>query len=263
MDTHSHIFKGRLEDRRLVTGRGTYTSDRNLPGQLHAAFLRADRPHARIVRIDTAAVAAMPGVKLVLTGDDVKAANIGSLPTQLAVNGRDGKPLIKPFRPALAQGKVRYVGEPVACVVADSPLQAQDALDALVIDYEDLPFVTRAEQALASGAPQLHDNVPGNRVMDFGQGDEAKTEAVFKTAPRVVRLSIYNNRVIASPMEPRSVIAAYDTAADRYTIYNVTQGVNNSRGQLCATMGIPEEKVDVVTNTPFDAPSPTRLPVKA
>ncbi len=245
MDTHE--LKGRLEDRRYVTGTGSYTADRNLPGQLYAHFLRSDRAHARIVSIDGSAAGAVPGVHLVLTGDDVKAAGVHSLPTNsIAGKSRDGSDLIKTYRPALAQGKVRYVGEPVACVVADSPAIAQDAAEAIEVSYEDLPHVTRAVDALASGAPQLHENVPGNRVLDFGTGtDEAKVDEVFRSAKRVVKLSLYNNRVAANPIEPRAAIAHYDAQRDHTTFYSVSQGVNGLRVNICATLGIAEEKLHV------------------
>jgi len=243
---HFPHLSGRLEDRRLLTGRGTYTSDRNLPGQVHAVFLRADRAHARILAIDTAAALAMPGVLRVLTGEDIKAAGINSLPTQLPSNGRDGQPLLKPYRPALALGKVRFVGEPVVCLIAQTLRQAQDAVEAVQVDYEDLPVVARTADAMASGAEQLHDNVPGNRVFDYGAGDEAATDAVIKSAKKVVRLSLYNNRVVGSPMEPRAAIGNYDAARDQYTFYTVTQGVNLIRAQLSVVLGVGEEKIDIV-----------------
>ena len=240
------LLKGRLEDRRLVTGQGLYTADRVLPGQLYAAFLRADRAHAQIVSIDSRAALARPGVHRVLTGEDIRAAGVQSLPTQLAVQGRDGQPLLKPQRPALAQGKVRFVGECVACVIAESAALARDACEDVIVAYRDLPVVTTATAALAAGAPQLHDNVPGNRVIDLGQGDEAATEAIFRQAPRVVRLSLYNNRVVGNPLEPRGAIASYEPSSDHYRLYSVTQGVNGLRGQLSATLGIPESRIDVV-----------------
>lgn len=244
--SHDHHFSGRLEDRRLITGSGRYTADNNLPGQLFAAFLRADRAHARIISIDLRDALARPGVHAILTGDDIKAAGFKSLPTQLAVKGRDGAELIKPHRPALAQGKVRFVGECVACVVADSAALAQDAMEAIRIEYEDLPVVTDAVAALRPDAPQLHDNVPGNRVFDFGNGDEARTEAAFKSAAKVVRLTLHNNRVAASPMEPRAAIGVYDKAKDHYTLYSVTQGVNGLRAQVAGVIGIGEDKLDIV-----------------
>ena len=244
----THQFKGRLEDARLITGKGRYTSDNNLPGQLYAVFLRADRAHAQIVSIDTSAALKRPGVRAVYTYADIKAAGIKSLPTQLAVKGRDGADLIKPNRPALADGVVRFVGECVACVVADSAGAAQDALESIAIDYRDLPVVTEAVEAIKPGAPQLHANVPGNRVFDFGNGDEAKTDAIFKSAAKIVRLALHNNRVAAAPMEPRAALAVYDAAKDHHTLYSVTQGVNGLRAQLAGTMGIPEAKVDVVAH---------------
>lgn len=244
MDGHS--LKGRLEDRRLLTGNGIFASDRNLPGQLHAAFLRSDRAHAELVAMDAGAALAMPGVRCVLTGEDIRAEGFHSLPTQLAFSGRDGRSLLKPHRPALAQGRVRYVGECVACVVADSPLAAQDAVEAIAVEYRELPAVVSAPQALEPGAPQLHANVPGNLVFDFGQGDEAKTAEVFAAAPRIVRLRLYNNRVIASPLEPRAAIGVYDARHDRYVLHSVTQGVTGLRSQLAGVLGVAIEKVDVV-----------------
>ncbi len=244
--SHDHPFIGRLEDRRLITGTGRYTADNNLPGQLHAVFLRADRAHARIDRIDVQEALKRPGVRAVLTGADVKSAGLKSLPTQLAVKGRDGAELIKPYRPALAQDKVRFVGECVACVVAESQAAAQDAIEAIRVDYHDLPAVTDAVAGLRTDAPQLHDNVPGNRVFDFGNGDEAKTAAAFQSAAKVVRLTLHNNRVAASPMEPRAALGVYDAAKDHYTLHSVTQGVNGLRAQVAGVMGLGEDKLDVV-----------------
>jgi len=243
---HFPQIKGRLEDRRFITGSGRYIADTNLPGQLYAVFLRSDRPHAVIRAIDTAAARAMPGVHAILTGADMKKAGLKSLPAMLAVNGRDGKPLIRPFRPALATGKVRFVGECVACVIADNALIAQDATEAIAVDYDDLPAVTRAVDAIKPGAPQLHKDVPGNRVFDFGPGDEARTAGVFKTAKKVARLSIYNNRVIASPMETRGAIAVHDATKDYYQLYSCTQGVNGLRGQIAGVFGIGEDKLDII-----------------
>jgi carbon-monoxide dehydrogenase large subunit len=241
-----HAFHGRLEDRRLITGHGRYASDHNLPGQLHAAFVRSDHAHAELVRVDAAAALAMPGVHAVLTGADVKAAGWKSLPTQLAVKGRDGAELIKPYRPALAQDVVRYVGEPVAVVVAETRDLALDAAEAVVVEYRDLPVVTYAPDALKPGAPQLHANAPMNRVLDFGDGDEAKTAEVFRTAKRVVRLTLHNNRVAASPMEPRGLLASYDPASGHHRLWSTTQGVGTLRAQLCAVTGIPDDKLDVI-----------------
>jgi len=243
---HFPHITGRLEDHRLITGAGRFIADTNLPGQLYAVFLRSDRPHAVIRGIDSSAARAMPGVQAVLTGEDMKKAGLKSLPAALAVTGRDGKPLNNPFRPALAIGKVRYVGECVALVIADSAVIAQDASEAILADYEDLPAVTRAVDAMKPGAPQLHQTVPGNRVFDFGPGDEPGTAEIFRTAKKVVRLSIYNNRVIASPLETRGAIATYDPAKEYYQLYSCTQGVNGLRGQIAGVFGIGEDKLDII-----------------
>ena len=149
-------MKGRLEDRRLLTGQGRFISDWNFPNQAHAAFLRSDRAHAEIVSVDVAAALAAPGVLLVITGRDVAEAGYKSIPTNLGVVDRFGEPLKKPPRPVLAQGKVRHVGECVACVVAESPQLAQDAAELIAVEYRELPAVTVLERALAPGAAQLH-----------------------------------------------------------------------------------------------------------
>lgn len=239
-------MKGRLEDRRLLTGQGRFTSDWNFPNQAYAAFLRSDRAHAEIVSIDAAAALAAPGVLAVLTGRDVAAAGFKSMPTNLAVKDRFGEPLKKPPRPVLAQGKVRHVGECVACVVAESPQLAQDAVELVAADYRDLPSVTVAADALRPGAPQLHAELPGNLSFDWVAGDEAATEAAFRSAARVVRLELDNQRLIGNPMEPRACAATWDAAAQKYALYACTQGTAGMRGQLVYTMGIPDEKLDVI-----------------
>src|SRR5882672_10363622 len=145
-------MKGRLEDRRLLTGQGRFTSDWNFPNQAHAAFLRSDRAHAEIVSIEVSAALEAPGVLAVLTGKDIAEAGYRSIPTNLGVKDRLGEPLKKPPRPVLAQGKVRHVGECVACIVAESPQAAQDAAELIAVEYRELPPVTVAEKALAPGA---------------------------------------------------------------------------------------------------------------
>src|SRR5215831_1821664 len=212
-------MKGRLEDRRLLTGQGRYTSDWNFPNQAHAAFLRSDRAHAEIASVRADAARAMPGVLAVLVAADVTAAGYRSLPTQLGVNDRFGQPLKKPLRPTLARGRVRYVGECIACVVAESPTIAADALERIEVEYRDLPAVVDARQALAHGAPQLHSELPGNLVFDYGSGDEAATDAAFRNAARVVRLALVNTRVVGNPLEPRACAATFDPGRGHYTLY--------------------------------------------
>src|SRR2546421_4467013 len=170
------MLKGRLEDDRMLTGRGKYVSDWNLPNQAYGVFLRSDRAHADIVRLDAAAALAHPGVIAVITGEDIL-GQLKSLPCALPVKGRGGMELIHPGRPALAQGRVRFAGDAVALVVAESAAAAQDASDLFNIEYRDLPAVVRAADAVKAGAPLVHDGVPGNLVMDFESGDDAGSKA--------------------------------------------------------------------------------------
>ena len=229
----------------MLTGRGRYVSDWNLPGQAYGHFLRSDRPHAAILSIDSGAALAMPGVVAVFTGKDVAEAGLQSLPSAVPVKGRGGSELLKPPRPALAQGKVRFVGEPVALIVAETASAAQDAADAIVVEYDDLPPVVRATDALASGAPQLHDGVPGNCVFDFESGHEQAAHDAFARAAKIVRVTLDNTRVIGNPMEPRACLAHYDSARDLHVLYACTQGVAGMRGQLATVLGVAPEKVRV------------------
>src|SRR5438105_2050365 len=172
------MLKGRLEDDRMLTGRGKYVSDWNLPNQAYGVFLRSDRAHADIVALEAAAALAQPGVLAVITGEDIK-AELKSLPCALPVKGRGGMELIHPGRPALAQGRVRFTGEPVALVVAESAATAQDAAELVNIEYRDRPAVVSAAAALERGAPLVHDAVPGNLVLDYESGDDAGSHAAF------------------------------------------------------------------------------------
>ncbi len=238
--------KGRLEDARMLTGRGRYVSDWNLPGQAHGSFMRSDRPHARLSAIDTAAALAMPGVIAVFTGEDAVADGHKSLPAFAPMKGRNGTDLIIPHRPTLAIGRVRYVGEPIALVVADTAVQAQDAAEAVVVDYEELPAVFDAKDALVPGAPLVHDDVAGNRALDFVGGDEAATNEAFAKAARVVTLDAYHTRVVGNPMEPRTCIGSFDAATGMYYLHACTQGASVMRGQLSAVLGVEPEKIRIV-----------------
>ncbi|MPZ46557.1 MAG: molybdopterin-dependent oxidoreductase [Betaproteobacteria bacterium] len=236
----------RLEDPRLITGQGTYASDWNLPDQLHAAFLRSDRAHARLLGVDVARARALPGVRLILTGEDAVRAGFVKAPHQLTFTGVDGNKARVPDRPVLAHGRVRYVGEPIAIVVADSALIAQDALEAIDVRYEDLPPVIGPEQALAPGAPQLHDDVPGNCALEMQVGDRAAVDEIFGCAHHVTRLKVDCTRITPSPLEPRACLSSYDPADESYTIRVCLQGINTMTGQIAAYMGIPKEKVKVM-----------------
>jgi carbon-monoxide dehydrogenase large subunit len=255
MDTHEHpqyfdvggIRAVRLEDPRLLTGRGTYASDWHLEGQLHAAFLRSDRAHARIVSLDTAAASALPGVHLILTGEDAVRAGIVRAPHQLdAFTGVGGKYACVPNRPALAHVGVRYVGEPIALVVAETALMAQDALQAIEVRFEDLAPVIGPEQALAPGATQIHDDVPGNCALELEVGDQAAVEQAFARAHHITRLKVDCTRVTPSPLEPRACLASYDPVDDNYMLRVCLQGIVTMTNQVAAYMGIPKEKVKVI-----------------
>ena len=239
------MLKGRLEDDRMLTGRGRYVSDWNLPGQAYAHFVRSDRAHAQIAGIAKELALKSPGVLAIFTGEDI-ATELKSLPCALPVKGRGGMELIHPGRPALAQGRVRFAGEPVALVVAESPAAAQDAAELLEIDYRDLPAVVRTRDALTRGAPLVHESVPGNLVMDYEAGNEALAGQAFEKAARVVELEVELSRVVGNPMEPRACLAAFDTASAQYHLYSCTQGAAILRNQLSAVLGVPPERIRVI-----------------
>ena len=246
MTTSFGGYKGRLEDERMLKGQGRYVSDWTLPGQAWGHFLRSDRPHAEIVSIDASAALAMPGVIAVLTGADVAAAGQKPMPAAAPLKGRNGAEQCVTPRFSLTQGRVRYVGEPIALIVAESAAQAQDAAEAVAVEYKDLPAVVTARNALAKDAPRLHDTVPGNLVLDYAGGDEAATNAAFARASRVVKLTAYHSRVVGNPMEPRAAMGSWDPASQMYYLHATTQGVGPMRGQLSAMLGVPPEKVRVV-----------------
>ncbi|MCC6473434.1 MAG: xanthine dehydrogenase family protein molybdopterin-binding subunit [Burkholderiales bacterium] len=235
-------FKGRREDRRLVSGGGRYTADWNLPGQLHAAFLRSDRPHARIVAIDAQAALAAPGVVAVLTGEDTLAEGIRNAPPMLPYPGRGGQPIKLPPRSVLATGRVSHIGQEVAMVVATTALAAADAVERISIEYSDLPAVIDAEAALAPGAPLAHPEVPGNVCFDFDYGDEARVKEIFAGAARITRVKLDSQRICGVPMEPKACLASYDAQQGVYDFWSSTQGITMMRGSV-AGYGIAPDKV--------------------
>ena len=237
------MLKGRLEDDRMLTGRGKYVSDWNLPGQAYGHFVRSDRAHADIVSIDSAAARAHPGVIAVFTGEDVK-GELKSLPCALPVKGRGGMELINPGRPALAQGRVRFTGDAVALVIAENAVAAADAAELVNIEYRDRAAVVSAQDAARSGAPLVHDAVPGNMVMDYEAGDDAGSKAVFAKAARVIELEVDISRVVGNPMEPRACLAAFTN--NQYHLYACTQGAAIMRNQLSAVLGVPPEQIRVI-----------------
>jgi carbon-monoxide dehydrogenase large subunit len=226
----------------MLTGRGRYVSDWDLPGQAYGHFLRSDRAHAEILSIDKGAALQHPGVLAVFTGDDLR--QLKSLPAALPAKGRGGTELINPGRPALAQGRVRFAGDALALIVAQSAAAAQDASELIAVEYRDLPAVVSAEQALAEGAPRVHDAVPHNLVLDYESGDEAKTRQAFEGAHRIVKLTVDLSRVVGNPMEPRACLALYKD--EIYHLYACTQGAPIMRNQLSAVLGVPPEQIRVI-----------------
>jgi carbon-monoxide dehydrogenase large subunit len=237
----------RREDPRLLTGNGRYTADWNLSGQLYAFFLRSDRAHADVVSIDTAGARAHKGVRLVLTGEDYAASGWKSLPGGVPYDGMGGQKQKKPFWSALAQGKVHYVGQPVALVVAESVALAQDASEDIAVEYRDLPPVIGFDAATRAGASQLHADIPGNLAFEYESGDRAAVEAAFAGAAHLSRFTLRSQRLVGNPIEPRAFLATFDSGHGGFTVYTPSQGMNNMRGFLSAATGLPPEKIRVIT----------------
>ncbi|HSA91056.1 MAG TPA: xanthine dehydrogenase family protein molybdopterin-binding subunit, partial [Burkholderiales bacterium] len=236
-------FKGRREDDRLLTGQGKYTADWNLPGQLYGCFLRSDRAHAEILSMRTEAALGAPGVKGIFTGEDT--AELKTPPPMVTYPGRGGAMIKVPHRDVLARRRVRYVGQEVALVVASSAAAAQDAAEAIELDYRDLPAVVDAETALESGAPQLHDDVPGNLAFDYEYGDENAAQEAFARAAHVTRLRLDSTRVSGTPMEPKACVAAYDAASGSFDLYTSTQGLALMLPNLVAITGVPADRIRI------------------
>ena len=236
---------GRREDFRLVTGQGQYTADWNLDGQAYGCFLRSDRAHAEIVSIDTSAALAVSGVLAVLTGADVVKAAFKTPPALLFMKGKGGSSFKLPHRHALAHERVRFVGEPVTLVVADSEAAAQDGAERIVIEYRDLPAVVDARDALAPGAPQLHADVAGNLALEYEYGALAPVEAAFANAAHVARLTLDAQRIAGNPMEPKACLASYNAATGVYDVYLPTQGMADVRGGFAHVAGVAREQIRI------------------
>jgi len=236
-------YNGRREDYRLVTGAGRYTADWDRPDQLHAVFLRSDRAHAAMLALDPAAARAAPGVAAVLTGADMAAAGYRRGVAHMPFKGRGGEPLRTAPGPALAEARVRYVGEPVAIVVAETAQQAQDAAELIALEYDTLPALVDATAALAPGAPLLHESIPGNLALDFHYGDPAAADAAFARAAQVVRLELRSDRVVGNPMEPKAALAAWDGAT--LAFWSPSQGMPGLRAELAGLVGLDPAQVRV------------------
>jgi carbon-monoxide dehydrogenase large subunit len=237
----------RREDASLLTGKGRYTADWNFPGQLYAFFLRSDRAHAEIVSIDAGALPARKGVHLVLTGADYAASGWKSLPGGVPYEGVGGQKQKKPFWPALAHGKVHYVGQPVALIVADSAALAQDASEDIAVEYRDLPAAVGFEAATAASASQLHADIPGNLAFEYESGERAAAQAAFAVAALKSRLTVRSQRLVGNPIEPRAFLASFDAGNGVFTVYSPSQGMNNMRGFLASATGLPTERIRVIT----------------
>jgi aerobic carbon-monoxide dehydrogenase large subunit len=235
----------RTEDPKLVRGEGRFTDDVGVAGQAHAVMIRSRHAHGVIRAIDVAAARAMPGVLGVYTGADLSAAGYGTFKCIVTFDNRDGSPMRKPARPALPTDKVRFVGDPIACVVAETLLQAKDAAEAVEVDIDPLPAVTNPEEAARPGAPQLYADVPNNIALDYHYGDSAEVAEAFARAAHVTRLQLVNNRVVVNAMEPRAAVALYENG--RFTLYAPSQGVFGMRGNVAQVLGVEPAQVRVIT----------------
>ncbi len=236
----------RKEDPTLLRGEGRYTDDVRLPGTAVAVMLRSRHAHGILRGIDTAEARAMPGVLAVLTGEDMHAAGLSHLPIGFQARPA-GKGLHAPVQPVLARGRVRYLGEPLGCVIAESLQQARDAAEAIVVEIDALPAVTTASAAAAAGAPQLHEEVAGNVAMAFHHGDSDAVAAAFARAAHVTTLDLRNTRIVVCPMEPRAATAAFDAESGRYTLHVGCQGVFGLSRGIADALGVEPAKVRVLT----------------
>jgi carbon-monoxide dehydrogenase large subunit len=235
----------RKEDYRFLTGSGQYTDDVNPAHHTHAFFLRSPYAHAKLRKIDLAKAKAAPGVIAIYTGEDLKGVN--GLPCGWLITGTDGQPMKEPPHPLLAQGKVRYVGDPVAMVIGETPDEAKDAAELIDVDYEVLPSVVQPVDALKPGATQIHDGAPGNRCYVWALGDKSAVDAAFAKAAHVTKLDIVNNRLIPNAIEPRAAVASYSRGDDSYTLYVTSQNPHVERLLMTAfVLGLPETKVRVI-----------------
>ncbi|MEX5577770.1 xanthine dehydrogenase family protein molybdopterin-binding subunit [Pseudophaeobacter sp. A-200-2] len=237
----------RREDVRFLTGTGNYTDDINLNNQAYVHFLRSDVAHGKINGIDTTAAAAMPGVIRIFTGADFE--GVGSIPCGWQVTDRHGEPMQEPAHPVLAQGKVRYVGDAIAAVVAESREEARDAAEAIELDIEELPAVIDMKEAVKEGAPKVHDDLTSNLCYDWGFVEENKpaVDEAFANAAHVTTLELVNNRLIANPMEPRVAVGDFNRATGESTLYTTSQNPHVIRLLMGAfVLGIPEHKLRVI-----------------
>jgi carbon-monoxide dehydrogenase large subunit len=237
----------RFEDPRLIQGGGRYVDDIKLPGMAYGVVLRSQHAHATINTLDISAAKAAPGVLAVLTAADVKASGWSDIPVPGGLKRRDGSPMYKPRYPILADTTVRWVGDYVAFVVAETQAQALDAAEMIAVDYEELPSITSTADAAKPDAPRVWADAPDNISFVELIGDKAKTDEAFANAAHVVKGKFVINRVTAATMEPRGAVGDYHSAEDRYTIYTALQRPHPTRADLAKMMKVPESKVRVIT----------------
>jgi carbon-monoxide dehydrogenase large subunit len=239
----------RSEDAPLLTGRGQFTDDLNVANQTHAAFVRASVAHAVVRNVDGRRAAKMPGVLAVITGHDLAATNVGHIPPIASFNGRNGKSMVQATMPVLATDRVRYVGEALAIVVADTAHQARDAAEAVQVELDALAAASDVERAMADAAPEIWPGAPGNVVLDWADGDSAAVDAAFARAAHVETVRLADTRLAPSAMEPRAAIASFDAQSGRYTLIAPTQGVAVVRKVLAeGVFKIPPSQIRVVTH---------------
>ena len=242
----------RAEDRRLITGRGCYSDDVTLPRQAYAAFVRSPHAHAAIRRIDAHAALSVPGVLAVLTGmDTAELAGIPHRPVptnphEVPLRSRDGSAFFVAPHPPLPADRVRHVGEPIAMVIAETPAIARDGVERVEVDYDPLPAVVGALDAVAPAAPIVWDEAASNLCVDSLAGDATAAEAAIAGAAHVVSFQTRVNRVTGVPMEPRTAVGDWDEASGRYTVYSGSGGSWRLRGEIAVVLGVPESAVRVV-----------------
>ncbi|CCV14416.1 xanthine dehydrogenase family protein molybdopterin-binding subunit [Mesorhizobium sp. STM 4661] len=237
----------RKEDKRFITGAGRYVDDMVVPGMKHAAFVRSPHAHAQIKKIDVKKAQGMPGVIGVLTGRELKADGIGNLICGWMIHSKDGSPMKMGAWSPLAFDKVRYVGDAVVVVVAETKSQARDAAEAVDITYKELKAVVDAPKALERGAPQIHPEAENNLIFDWELGDGKATDAAIKAAAHVTRMKIVNNRLVPNAMEPRAALGHYDKAEDHYTCWTTSQNPHLARLVMSAFYNVaPENKLRVI-----------------
>lgn len=238
----------RREDERFICGQATYLDDVVFPGVLHAIVLRSPYAHANISGIDTADALRAPGVIAVLTAADVARDGLKALRPSVEANVKTGEPFAFLPQPLLATGKVRYVGEPVALVLAQTHYQALDAAELVSVDYDPLPVLATPDDARAPDAPGIADDVPGNVCFDWQTGDEAATADAFARAAHVVTMPIDNHRIVTNPMEPRGAVGTFDAAQGRYTIHVSSQNIHNNRDHIARALGVKSDAVRLLTS---------------